>query len=88
LAKIFGYEVFMIRVQIGELRDNISRFVRRAAAGESIVILNRDREVAVLGPRHPARRKRRRLLGCMKGTARIVGDIVAPVIPESDWFRS
>lgn len=78
----------MVRVGIGELRDNVSRFVRRAAQGETIVIVNRDREVAVLAPVRRRRKKSTRLLGCMKGSARIQGDIVGPVIPEDDWFRT
>ncbi len=78
----------MVRVGIGELRDNVSRYVRRAAQGETIVIVNRDREVAVLQPIRRRRRKATRLLGCMKGSARIRGDIVAPIVPEEDWFRT
>lgn len=78
----------MVRVGIGELRDNVSRFVRRAAQGETIVIVNRDREVAVLAPFQRRRRKATRLLGCMKGSARIRGDIVGPIIPEESWFRT
>ncbi|MGH7337063.1 MAG: type II toxin-antitoxin system Phd/YefM family antitoxin [Myxococcota bacterium] len=78
----------MVRVGIGELRDNVSRFVRRAAQGETIVIVNRDREVAVLAPFRRRRTKAARLLGCMKGSARIRGDIVGPIVPEKDWFRT
>jgi prevent-host-death family protein len=77
----------MVRVGIGELRDNVSRFVRRAAQGETIVIVNRDREVAVLAPVRRRRKKATRLLGCMKGSARIRGDIVRPIVPEDEWFR-
>jgi len=78
----------MTRVGIGELRDRASRYVRRAEKGETIVIVNRDREVAVLQPWRGAPRRRRRLLGALKGTARVSGDIVAPIHDEDDWFRT
>lgn len=78
----------MTRVGIGELRDQVSRYVRRAELGDTIVIVNRDREVAVLRPWRGGRRERGRLLGALKGTARVVGDIVAPPHDEKDWFRT
>jgi len=77
----------MTKVQIGELRNRVSHYVRRAEQGETIVVVNRHREVAVLAPRRPARRPTR-LLGSMKGTAVIKGDIAAPVIPADEWFSS
>jgi prevent-host-death family protein len=78
----------MVRVGIGELRDNVSRYVRRAAQGETIVIVNRDREVAVLQPWRRRRKRATRLLGCMKGSAQVRGDITGPILPEEDWFRT
>jgi prevent-host-death family protein len=78
----------MTRVGIGELRDGVSRYVRRAAKGETIVIVNRDREVAVLQPWRGGARPRGRLLGALKGTARVAGDIVGPTDDEERWFRT
>ena len=78
----------MTRVGIGELRDNVSRYVRRAEKGETIVIVNRAREVAVLRPWRGGRRRRGRLLGALEGTARVTGDIVAPTQPARNWFRT
>jgi prevent-host-death family protein len=78
----------MVKVGIGELRDRVSQYVRRAERGETIVIVNRDREVAVLQPWHGKRPRPTRLLGSMKGTAKVRGDVVKPVIPEREWFRS
>ena len=77
----------MTKVQIGELRDRVSHYVRRAEHGESIVIVNRRREVAVLQPRRRGAARSARLLGCLKGTATVRGDIVSPVIPDDEWFR-
>ena len=78
----------MTRVRIGQLRDHVSRYVRLAEHGETVVIVNRDREVAVLQPRRPAARRRRGLLGCMKGTGRVRGDIVHAGVPAREWFKS
>jgi prevent-host-death family protein len=87
LAKILGYHFAMTKVQIGELRDRVSHYVRRAEHGETIVVVNRTREVAVLAPRRRSTRSAR-LLGCLKGTATVRGDIVSPIIPADEWFRS
>lgn len=78
----------MNKVQIAQLRDHVSRYVQRAEHGETIVILNRSRSVAVLGPWLPPHRRTDHLLGCLKGTARVHGDIVRTKIPAGDWFRS
>ena len=78
----------MTRVGIGALRDNASRYVRRAAQGETIVIVNRDREVAVLGPWRGRSRRSERLLGALRGTARLAGDIVSPTVGVRRWFRT
>ena len=76
----------MVTVKVGEFRDRVSQYIRRAENGETIVIVNRDREVAVLKPRHPHRTAGRGLLGCMKDSARIEGDITGPILNEADWF--
>ena len=88
LAKMLGYFIRMTKVQIGELRDRVSHYVRRAEHGETIIIVNRRRVVAALmpWPRRPTRSTR--LLGFLKGTATVRRDIVSPVIPEGEWFRS
>jgi prevent-host-death family protein len=37
-------------VGVGELRRNLSRYLRRAQRGERLVVTNRNRPVAELGP--------------------------------------
>ena len=78
----------MVKVGIGELRDNVSRYVRRAEQGETIVIVNRARQVAVLSPWRPLSRRATRLVGCMKGTAQVAGDLLAPIADADAWFRT
>ena len=40
----------MKRVKIAELKDNLSRYLRAAEAGASVVVTDRDRPVAQLVP--------------------------------------
>lgn len=77
----------MRRIKVGQFRDHASELIRRAAGGETIVILNRDREVAKLVPIHEARTPREGLLGSLAGTAEVRGDIEAPIASPEDWFR-
>jgi len=76
----------MKRVKIGEFRDRASELIRRAASGETVVILNRDREVAKIVP-ITTRTDRRGLVGCLAGTAEVRGDIESPIAVPDAWFR-
>ena len=51
--------------------------------GEHIVILKRGRPVAELWP--PTRSEARFPQLELAGTVTVVGDIIGPAIPESDW---
>jgi antitoxin (DNA-binding transcriptional repressor) of toxin-antitoxin stability system len=75
------------RVKIGEFRDRASDLIRRAAGGETVVILNRDREVAKIVPVTAALRGGG-LIGCLARTAEIRGDIDAPIARAGGWFRT
>ncbi len=78
----------MTRVRIGEFRDRASEIIRRAAGGETVVILNRDREVAKIVAVRPPASNRSGLVGALRGTARVTGDIEAPAAPPDAWFRA
>jgi antitoxin (DNA-binding transcriptional repressor) of toxin-antitoxin stability system len=45
----------MRAIGIKQLRDRLSEYVRLAAAGETVLVTDRDRVVAELGPPQPAR---------------------------------
>jgi prevent-host-death family protein len=79
--------LFMKRVRIGEFRDRASELIRRAASGETIVILNRDREVAKIVPITAGTGGATGLVGCLAGTAAVRGDIEAPIAPTRVWFQ-
>jgi antitoxin (DNA-binding transcriptional repressor) of toxin-antitoxin stability system len=52
----------MRSVGIKVLKNKLSEYVRRAAGGETVLITDRDRIVAELGPPERASRRRRRKL--------------------------
>ena len=86
MAKYLGYDREMKRVKIGEFRDRASELIRRAAGGETIVILHRDREVAKVVPIR-ADKDGQRLVGCLARTAEVRGDIESPIAAPDAWFR-
>jgi prevent-host-death family protein len=51
--------------------------------GQPILVTRRGKPVAQLVPVAPP--GKRRLMGCMEATAKIVGDIESPAAPASDW---
>jgi antitoxin (DNA-binding transcriptional repressor) of toxin-antitoxin stability system len=77
----------MQRVKIGEFRDRASELIRRAAGGETVIILNRDRAVAKIVPITAKVGGTPGLIGCLARTADVRGDIVAPIAPPDAWFR-
>ena len=80
----------MKRVKIGEFRDRASELIRRAAGGETIVILNRDREVARVVPITPKNTGAGAgtLVGSLAGSAEVRGDLEAPIAAPGAWFRN
>jgi prevent-host-death family protein len=59
--------------------------------GEELVITKRGKPIAKLVPaQSAAAAKRRSLIGCMKGTVTILGDIVEPALDpgwEEEWLK-
>ena len=76
----------MTRVKIGEFRDRASELIRRAADGETVVILNRNREVAKIVPIRTKSDGAKGLLGSLAGTAEVLGDIESPIASADVWF--
>jgi len=77
----------MKRVKIGEFRNRASELIRRAAGGETIVILNRDREIAKVVPITAKADRAGGLIGSLAGTAEVRGDIKTPIASPTTWFR-
>jgi antitoxin (DNA-binding transcriptional repressor) of toxin-antitoxin stability system len=77
----------MKRIKVGEFRDRASELIRRAAGGETIVILNRDREMAKIVPLATRAVRSGGFVGSLAGTAQIHGDIEGPIASPGEWFE-
>ena len=67
----------MAQVGVSEAKAQFSRLVKRAAAGEEIVIAKRGRPIARLVALETQRKPR--VLGALKGRIRMSGDFDAPL---------
>lgn len=69
------------RVGVRELRQNLSVYLRRVAAGETLEVTERERAVAILAPLPEASTPLGRLV--VRGRARApVGDLLELGLPE------
>ena len=75
----------MITVNMAELRAHLSEYLADVEQGQEVEICKRNRGVARMVRPPPAIAGNRTRLGSARGSVRILGDIVAPAIPESDW---
>ena len=71
-------------VGMAEFKANCTRLLREVQeGGEPITVTSRGKPVATVAPPVTTVRKRKSALGCMKGTATIIGDLDDPIDP--DW---
>lgn len=75
----------MKTTNIGELKNNLSKFINFVEQGEVIAICKRNIPVALLVPHGSKRSGNRTQLGCGLGTVQIKGDLTEPLIPEGHW---
>jgi prevent-host-death family protein len=70
---------------------NVARFKATCLAlldrvertGQPIRVTRRGKPLAQVSPVAPV--GKRRIMGCMEGTAKIVGDVESPAVAASDW---
>jgi prevent-host-death family protein len=74
----------MKMANIAEFKNNLSRFIAAVEKGEEVEIRRRNLPIARVVP-VTTRKANRTKLGCGKGTAKIVGDLTEPLMPEADW---
>jgi prevent-host-death family protein len=74
----------MKMANIAEFKNNLSRFIAAVENGEEVEIRRRNLPIAKVVP-VTTRRANRTKLGCGRGTAKAVGDLTEPLIPEADW---
>jgi prevent-host-death family protein len=90
MAKFLAYVLTMKTANIGELKDNLSKFIRSVEQGEVVEICKRNIPIALLVPHNSRKTGNRTQLGCGLGTVRINGDLTEPLIPVESWdmFKS
>lgn len=74
-------------VNIAEFKDRLSEFLELVEQGGEVIVCRRNVPLAeVESIRKPNRGKPdQSVVGCMKGTVKILGDLTGPCIPEDDW---
>ena len=75
----------MKTTNIGELKDNLSKFISLVERGESVEIRKRNIPTALLIPFSTRKSDNKTKLGCGLGTVQAKGDLTEPLIPEDSW---
>ena len=76
--------MYMDEVGVAELRQNLSRYLRRVERGERLVVTDRNRPVAELGPPPTAGRALDRLIAEGRVSRPARRGLPEPLVLESD----
>ena len=71
----------MIKINIHEAKTHLSRYLKRLAKGEAIILCKRNVPIAEIRP-IPRDRKSRRPVGLAKGTFQVPPEFFDPLPPE------
>ncbi len=71
----------MIKLNIGEAKTHLSKYLARLQKGETILLCKRNKPIAEIRPL-PAARKRKRPLGLAKGTVEVPQSFFEPLPDE------
>lgn len=85
MARFLAYILTMKTANIGQLKDNLSKFLSFVEKGEVITICKRNIPVAMLIPHDASNKVNKTKLGCGKGTVKVNSDLTEPMIPEDTW---
>jgi prevent-host-death family protein len=79
----------MVSIQVSEFKATCLSVIERVRqTGQPVLITKHGQPVAELGPVRPQTRgKRQGFLGSMRGTAKVAGDVVSPVLSEDEWMK-
>jgi antitoxin (DNA-binding transcriptional repressor) of toxin-antitoxin stability system len=75
----------MKTANIGELKNNLSKFIGYVEKGEVVAVCKRNIPIAMLVPHRSKTTSNQTKLGCGMGTVQIKGDLTEPLIPEDTW---
>lgn len=85
VAKYSAYILAMKTANIGQFKDNLSKYLSYVEQGEAVTICKRNIPIATLVPHGSAKLGNRTKLGCGMGTVQVHGDLTEPLIPEESW---
>ncbi len=85
MSKFQAYILAMKVANIGEFKNNLSKFISFVEQGEVVQICKHNVPVAKLIPYGSEKAGNRTQLGCGEGTVDIKGDLTEPLIPEKNW---
>ena len=74
----------MTTINIADLKNHLSDFLRRVEAGEELVVAKRNVPFATIVPL-PKRRINQTKLGCLPHSVTVAGDLTEPAMPAADW---
>ena len=74
----------MNAVNIAELKNHLSDYLRLVEKGEAVEVSKRNVPFARIVPL-PQPPKNQTRLGALKGSVTVRGDLTLPAIPEDDW---
>ena len=78
--------ICMTTVGVAELRQNLSRYLRRVGKGERLVVTHRNRPVAVLGPLPGSGRGLDRLIAEGRGRSPSRRGLPPPIALDGDPY--
>ena len=75
----------MKNANVGDLKNNLSKFLAMVEKGEEVVICKRNIPIARIVPVDQGQTVNRTRLGRGAGTVEIHGDLTDPLIPSEAW---
>ncbi len=85
MVSVHGILSYMEEMAISKFKATCLAVLKRVRRTRRPVLVTRFGEPVAQVVPPPVPSRPRRGLGAMAGTIRIKGDIVSPVVPESDW---
>lgn len=75
----------MQAVNITEFRQNLPQYIKKVREGEEIQVTSRGKTVARMMPAESEQEAAMQRIKSWRGTLKITGDIVSPVISPDAW---
>ena len=83
--KLAMFMAMSTTVNIAEFKDRFSELLAMVEKGGEVIVCRRNVPMARVEPIRQSKKPSRSVVGCMKGTVQIHGDLAEPCIPEESW---